>query len=113
MVAQKVHGADDIVEVARLQQIGDAVLAPGNEVGLDPQAQVGVLAHEAAVLVDVVVREFAPQRMLPDIERLLEAVDVLGHTQLGDIALTRRIAIALNVGLREVLGWRRAKLVGA
>ncbi len=87
--------------------------APGMKSASIAQAQVGLLAHEAAVLVDVVVREFAPQRVLPDLERLLEAVDVLGHAQLGDVALTRRIAIALDIGLGEVLGGGRAELVGA
>ena len=35
--------------------------APGHEVGLDAEAQVGLLAHERAVLVEVVVRELAPE----------------------------------------------------
>ncbi len=83
VVAQEVDRADDVVEVASLQEVGDAVLGAGDEIGLDPQAQVGVLAHEAAVLVEVVAREFAPQRMLPHLQRLREAVDVLGHAQLG------------------------------
>ncbi len=71
------HRADHIVEVAGLEQIGDAILRARYEVGLDPQAQIGLLAHEAAVLVEVVVREFTPQRMLPHAERLREAVHVL------------------------------------
>ena len=64
--------------------------APGDEVRLDAQPQVGLLAHERAVVVEVVVRVVAPERVLPDLERLREAVDVLGDAQLGDAALARR-----------------------
>ena len=67
---QEVHRADHVVEVTCLQQVGHAILSAGDEVGLDPQAQVGLLAHERAVLVEVVVREFAPKRMPPDVQRL-------------------------------------------
>ena len=79
--------ADDVVPVARVEQARHAVLAPGNEVGLDPQAQIGVLAHELAVGVEVVARVLAPHRVVPDVERLTEAVDVLAHAQLLDAAL--------------------------
>ncbi len=95
-------GADDIVEVAPLQQIRHAVLHAGDEVGLDPEPQVGALAYELAVGVDVVDREFAPQRVLPHAERLLEAVDVLGDAQLGDPVLVGDGAIAGDVLLGEV-----------
>ena len=49
------------------------------------------------------MRVLAPERVLPDVERLLEAVDVLGDAQLGDPALARGLAVALDVGLGEVL----------
>ena len=63
------------------RKLGDAVLAPGDEVGLDAEPQVGLLAHELAVGVDVVERELAPQRVVPDLERLAEAVDVLADAR--------------------------------
>ena len=86
---EEVHRADHVVEVARLEQVGDAILGAGHEVGLDAEPQVGLLAHERAVGVEVVVRVAHPERVLPDVERLLEAVDVLGDAELGDPALAR------------------------
>ena len=62
----------------------------GDEVDLDPEPQVGLLAHERAVLVEVVARVLAPERVVPDVERLREAVDVLGDPELGDPALAAR-----------------------
>ena len=58
-----------------------------------------LLAHERAVRVEVVVRVLAPERVPPHVQRLREAVDVLGDAQLGDPALARRLAVALDVGL--------------
>ena len=75
-VAQEVHRADHVVEVASPQQAGHAVLGAGDEVRLDAQPQVGVLAHERAVLVEVVVRVGLPEGVAPDLERLHEAVHV-------------------------------------
>ncbi len=105
-LAHEVHRADHVVEVARLQQVGHAVLRAGNEVRLDPQPQVGLLAHERAVLVEVVVRVGRPERVPPDLERLREAVHVFGDPQLGDPPLVGRRAIALDVRRRVVLGRR-------
>ena len=60
----------------------------GDEVRLDPEPQVGLLAHEAAVVVEVVDRARAPRTGgATDVERLAEAVDVLGDAELGDPAL--------------------------
>jgi hypothetical protein len=115
VVAQEVHRADDEVQLARLEQRAHPVLAPGDEVGLDAEAQVGLLAHEGAVVVEVVDRVLAPERVLPDLERGGEAVDVLGHPELGDAPLGRALAVALGVGGREeargrVLGLVRAQV---
>ena len=82
----EVDGADDVVEVARLEQVRDPLLRAGHEVDLDAEPQVGLLAHEVAVLVEVVVREAFPERVPPDLERLTEAVDVLGDAELLDPA---------------------------
>ena len=113
-VADEVDRADHVVEVAAGQQLGHAVLAPGDEVGLDPQPEVGLLAHEGAVGVEVVAGRVAPQLVLPHLERLGEAVDVLGHPELLDAALGRAGAVALGVGGRQVaLGRRRVDVVGA
>ena len=62
----EVHGADDVVEVARVEQVGHAVLGARHEVRLDAQPQVGLLAHERAVRVEVVVREGLPEGVAPD-----------------------------------------------
>src|SRR3954447_5177398 len=77
------------------------VLAAGDEVGLDAEPEVGLLADEAAVLVEVVVRELAPQRVVPDVQRRAEAIDVLGHAELIYSALARDGPIALGVRLGE------------
>ena len=100
-IAQEVDRADHVVPVARLEQVGEAVLAAGHEVGLDPEPQVGLLAHEGAVLVEVVARPVAPEGVVPDVERRAEAVDVLGDPELVDPPLGRRLAVALGVGGRE------------
>ena len=111
LVAQEVHRADHVVEVVRLQQIRHAILRARHEVGLDAEPQVGVLAHEPAVGLKVVAREFLPQRMLPDGEGVTEAVDVLGDAELFDAPLGGRLAVALGVDRREVLGRHRTHLV--
>src|SRR6185437_975279 len=85
----------------------------GDEVGLDPQLQVGLLAHEAAVVVEVVVGIALPERVVPDPQRLLEAVHVLGHAEQLDAALGRGLAVALGVPRREVLGRSALLAVGA
>ena len=76
--------ADHVVELARLDQVRRAVLARRDEVDLEPEPQVGLLAHERAVFVEVVVGVLAPERVVPDLERLVEAIDVLGDAELGD-----------------------------
>ena len=70
LVAQEVHRADDEVPLARVEEVGDPVLGARHEVRLDPEPQVGLLAHELAVGVDVVARPLDPPRVLPDVERL-------------------------------------------
>ena len=105
----EVHRADDVVPLARLEEARDAVLAAAHVVGLDAEPQVGLLAHERAVVVDVVARPAAPPRVLPDLERLREAVDVLGDAELGDPALVRGLAVALGVGRGEVALRRRVR----
>ena len=111
-VAHEVHRADHVVEVARLEQVGHAILAAGDEIRLDAEPQVGLLAHERAVLVEVVVRVGLPEGVTPDLERLREAVHVFGDAQLGDPALLGGGAVALDVRLRVVVGDVRAVAVG-
>jgi hypothetical protein len=112
LVAEEVHRADDVVPRALLEQLGHAVLAAGDEVGLDAQAQVGLLADEVAVGVEVVLGVVAPQRVLPDVQRGREAVDVLADAQLGDAALLGDGPVALGVGGGEVAVGGGARLVG-
>ena len=113
-LADEVDRADDVVPVAVGEQRRHAVLAAGDEVGLDAEPQVGLLAHERAVVVEVVARAVAPQRVLPDVERRAEAVDVLGDAELLDPALGGDVAVALGVGGGEVaLGRRGLDVVGA
>jgi hypothetical protein len=101
LLSQEVDGAHHVVEVVGFEQIGDAVLAPRDEVGLDPQAQRG-RAHELAVGAQVVGRLLAPEGVVPDLQRLGEAVDVLGDPQLLDPLLRRRGQVALRVLRGEV-----------
>jgi hypothetical protein len=51
--------------------------------------------------------------VLPDLERLGEAVDVLGDAELADAPLLRDPAISLGVGGLELLGRQRLRLVGS
>ena len=110
-VADEVDRADHVVEVARVEQVRDAVLRAGHEVHLDAEPQLGVLAHERAVVVEVVVRVPLPERVAPDLERLAEAVDVFGDPQLRDPALGGRLPVALDVRLRVVLLDARVQVV--
>jgi hypothetical protein len=77
-----VHGADDVVELGLVQQVREPILAAGDEVRLDADAQVGLVAQEADVVVEVVLRLGAPEGVLPDAQGLAEAVDVLGRSEL-------------------------------
>ena len=74
--------ADDVVEVACLEQRRGAVLGAGDEVALDPEPQ-RRRAHELAVGVEVVAAVL-PEGVAPEVEGLGEAVDVLGDAQLRD-----------------------------
>ena len=89
-------GADDVVEIARLQERGGAVLGTGDEVALDTEPQRRA-AHELAVGVEVVAGVFLPEWVAPEVERLGEAVDVLGGAQLVDPGLGRRGQVAVDV----------------
>ena len=79
-LADEVDRADHVVEVARLEQRRGAVLGAGDEVALDPEPQ-RRRAHELAVGVEVVARLLLPERVAPEVERLGEAVDVLGDAR--------------------------------
>jgi hypothetical protein len=98
VAADEVHRADDVVPVARLEQVGDPVLAPGHEVGLDAQPQVRLLADEGAVVVEVADGVAAPERVVGDVQRGGEPVHVLGDAELLDPALRGHVAVALGVG---------------
>jgi hypothetical protein len=107
-----VHGPDDVVEVAPLEEIGDPVLGAGDEVGLDPEPQ-RRRADELAIGVEVVGRLLLPERMPRDVEGLAEAVHVLGDAQLVDPRLLCRVQVALHVLVGEVAVGRRAGIVRA
>ena len=85
----------------RLEQVGDPVLAARDEVALDPEPQ-RRRADELAVGVEVVARLFLPEGVAPELERLGEAVDVLGDAELVDAVLLGRGQVAVDVLLGEV-----------
>ncbi len=95
--------ADNVVELEAVDQVLRAILATGNEVDLEPEAEVCPFAHELAVVVDVIDCVTPPERVVPDRERLLKAVDVLGDAELADTRGIRRSAVARGIFLREVL----------
>ena len=63
----------------------------------------GVRADELAVGVEVVARLPLPVGVAPDLERLGEAVDVLGDAELVDAVLLGRGEVAVDVLLGEVV----------
>ena len=63
VVADEVDRADDVVEVARLEQVRGAVLGAGDEVALDPEPQRRA-ADELAVGVEVVAACSLPERVV-------------------------------------------------
>ena len=108
-----VHRADDVVELARLEQLGDPLLRAGHPVGLDPELQ-RRRADELAVGVEVVGRLLDPERVPPDVERLAEAVNVLGDPELLDPRLRGGLEVAVDVLAREPAPLRRRRVaVGA
>ena len=90
LLAEEVDRADHVVEVARLEQLSRAVLGAGDEVALDPKPQRRA-AYELAVGVEVVAGLLHPEGVAPELERLGEAVDVLGDPQLSDARRSRRV----------------------
>ena len=111
-VADEVDRADHVVEVARLQQGRGAVFGGGDEVALDPEPQRRA-ADELAVGVEVVAGLFLPEGWRQRLERLGEAVDVLGDAQLGDPRLAGGREVAVDVLGGEVALRRRVRLVRA
>jgi hypothetical protein len=95
-LADEVDRADDVVEVARLQHRGGAVLGAGDEVALDAELQ-RRRADELAVGVEVVLPVLLPERVAPELEGLTEAVDVLGDAQLLDAGRRGGGQVALDV----------------
>src|SRR5260221_5523423 len=95
-LTEEVDRADHVVEVTRLEQVGGAVLGSGHEVALDPELEAGA-TNELAVDIEVVARLFLPERVAPEVERLAEAVDVLGDAQLVDPGRGRCPQVALDV----------------
>jgi hypothetical protein len=105
-----VDRADHVVEVVRLEQVRGAVLGAGNEVALDPELEAGA-ARELAVGAEIVACLLLPERVAPQLQRLGEAVDVLGDAQLVDLGRRSRLAVALDVLRGEVPLGRRVRLV--
>ena len=112
LVAEEVQGADHVVPWPAVQHVREPVLAAGQEVRLDPQPQIRLLAHELAVGVEVVAGPVPVPGVAPHVERLREAVDVLGHPELLDSALGGGLPVTLRVRGREVRVGRRVVLVG-
>ena len=107
------HRADHVVEPVRLKQPLGSRLRARHVVHLEPEAQIGLLAHVGAVCIQVVVRLLQPERVAPHIERLAEAVDVLRDAELLDSPRARGAAVARRVRRREVLLRCRLERVGA
>ena len=107
-LADEVDRADDVVELARLQQRRGALLGAGDEVALDAELQ-RRRADELAVGVEVVVGVFDPERVAPEVERLAEAVDVLGDAELLDPGRRGGGQVAVDVLGGEVALGRRVR----
>ena len=81
----------DVVPLVR-RRAGCAIWSSraADVVGLDPEPQVGLLAHEADVAVEVVDARSRARTGAATRQRGGEAVDVLGDAELGDAALGPR-----------------------
>src|SRR4030095_16418649 len=66
---------------------------------------------ELAVGIEVVSRVLLPKRVAPDVERLAEAIDMLGETELRDTALGGDVEVAAQVLLGEELLGPRIQIV--
>ncbi len=111
-VADEVDRADDVVEVVCLEQCRRTVLRTGDEVALDPELQPGA-ARELAIGLEVVLCLLDPEGVPPQSECLLEAVDVLGHAELGDPGRRCGLAVTLHILSCEVPLRGSVRLVGA
>jgi len=105
------------IEVAaRRDRSGQLRLVAGDEIELQPELDrvSGGLhrEHELDVVVQAVDRVLQPERVAPDRQRLLEAVDVLGEAQLRDVPLRRALQIAEHVLLGVELGRAGVRVVG-
>ena len=80
----------------------DPVLSSPDEVRLDPQPQ-GRGSNELAIGGEVVLGLVVPVRMPPELEGLLEAVDVLGDPEFLDPLFLGGREIPIDIHPREVL----------
>ena len=82
-----------------VEEVGDPVLGPRNEVGLDPELERRA-GDEVAIGVEVVDGLLDPERVPPDRQRGGKAVDVLGDAELGDAGRLGRRPVAIDVARR-------------
>jgi hypothetical protein len=106
-----VDGAHDVVEGVCVEQLRGAILRTADVVRLHTEPQRGGL-DELAVAGQVVLGLVVPVGMAPELDGLLEAVDVLRDAQLLDPLLLRGGEVAVDVLLGEV-AVGRPDLVGA
>ena len=112
-IAEEVDRADHVVKPAALDQVLRAILAPGHEVDLEPEPQVG-LARARTRSTPRCRRSPARARTGgPRSQALIEAVDVLGDPELGDPRGVRRVAVALDVRGAERIREGRVAVIGA
>jgi hypothetical protein len=101
-----VHRAEHHVEGARVEEGGDLVAAADQPVHLDPQqhrhARIAGGQDRLAVRVDVLGGLLAPPGIVVPVARLGEAVDVLGHGDLGNSPRPRPLRIAADPDRRQV-----------
>ena len=111
-ISHEVDRADHVVELAGLQERPGPVLRARHEVALDSQLQ-PARADKLAIGIEIVEGLFLPEGVPPDVQRLPEAVDVLGDAELRDARRGGGPPVAVDVVRREVLLRGRLLLVRA
>ena len=105
--AQPVHGAEDEVEIAMLDERRELVLAPLDPVELDPAGDgLAVGPHRRHVGVEVGLRALVPEGVVEQAGGLPKAVAVLGQADVVDSASACGLGVLGHAGGRQL---RRAE----
>ena len=113
LVAQEVDGADHVVPVAPVEQVGEPVLAAGQEVRLDPDLEPGLVCRKSTYSSTSSAAQWRYQGCVQTSSDWTKRWMCSATPELLDAALAGGLAVAVHVGRGEVALGRRVVLVRA